>query len=68
MCFLSSCSKDTGALPIVAIELREPNTNDFRIFTPDNVRLEVWQVRMLNPQLSSINNVLGCSSIFLICQ
>ncbi|EIE19399.1 Lipoxigenase, partial [Coccomyxa subellipsoidea C-169] len=37
-------NKDTGALPIVAIELREPNTNDFRIFTPNNVRLEVWQL------------------------
>ncbi|KAK9915325.1 hypothetical protein WJX75_007630 [Coccomyxa subellipsoidea] len=36
--------RETGALPIVAIELKEPNTNDIRVFTPTNVRLEVWQL------------------------
>jgi hypothetical protein len=40
--------RETGALPIVAIELKEPNTNDIRVFTPTNVRLEVWQVRSLS--------------------
>ncbi|CAL8468388.1 g7928 [Coccomyxa elongata] len=37
-------NKDTGAMPIVAIELQEPGTSDVRVFTPTNVRLEVWQL------------------------
>ncbi len=34
-------------MPIVAIELQEPGTQDVRVFTPNNVWLEVWQVRLL---------------------
>lgn len=34
-------------MPIVAIELQEPGTSNVRVFTPTNVRLEVWQVRLI---------------------
>ncbi len=40
----ASCSIETGAMPIVAIELTDPATKQTRVFSPIKDRPEVWEV------------------------
>ena len=41
---VASCSAETGAMPIVAIELTNPATKETRVFSPVKDRPEVWEV------------------------
>ena len=42
----ASCSAETGAMPIVAIELTNPATKKTRVFSPVKDRPEVWEVSL----------------------
>ena len=44
---LAFCSAETGAVPIVAIELTDPATKKTRVFSPVKDRPEVWEVSLI---------------------
>ena len=43
---LASCSAETGAMPVVAIELTDPATKKTRVFSPVKDRPEIWEVSL----------------------